>query len=141
MKRFSQYLVGLSLGLTLVLSAIPGHAQDPDRIKITIPFDFVVGTKQLKAGEYVVESAFDNRALKFRAKDDGDVEQIAFTVPIENNPIGQHQSLLFHRDGDQYFLSQVWFWGDEEGRELSPGRQEKTLAKSRPVSDQALAGQ
>ena len=140
MKHFSHYLFGLSLGLTLVLSAMPGHAQDPDRIKVTIPFDFVVGATQLKAGEYVVESAFDKRALKFRAKD-GEVEQIAFTVPIENNPAGQHQSLLFHHDGDQYFLSQVWFWGDEEGRELSLGRQEKTLAKSRPVSDQALAGQ
>ena len=83
MKLLSQYLCGLFLGLGLVLSAVPCHAQDSHRVNVTIPFDFVVGDKQLKAGDYVVESLLDGRALRFRGKG-GDVQQIAFTVPITN---------------------------------------------------------
>src|ERR1700736_4854690 len=105
MKRLSQYLFGLVLVLSLVLSALPGHAQDSDRINVTIPFDFVVGDKQLKAGDYVVESLLDGRALELRSKGE-DVQQIALTVPITNRT-GNHERLLFHHDGGQYFLSQV----------------------------------
>ena len=139
MKRLSQYLFGLFLGLSLILSALPGHAQDSDRVNVTIPFDFVVGDKQLKAGDYVVESSLDGRALKFRSKG-GDFQQIALTVPITNQT-GDHERLLFHHDGDQYFLSQVWFWGDEDGREVTRGDHEKSLGKSRPANDQVIAGQ
>ena len=107
MKRFSKYLFGLFLGLSLVLSALPGHAQDSDRVNVTIPFDFVVGAKQLKAGDYVVESVLEGRGLKLRSKG-GDVQQIALTVPITNRT-GNHERLLFHHDGDRHFLSQIWF--------------------------------
>jgi hypothetical protein len=139
MKRFSKYLFGLFLGLSLVLSALPGHAQDSDRVNVTIPFDFVVGDKQLNAGEYVVESLLDGRALRLRSNG-GDVQQIAFTLPIANQT-ANHERLLFHHDGDQYFLSQVWFWGDEDGRELTRGVQEKSLTKGLPASDQVIVGQ
>jgi len=139
MKHLPTYLFGLFLGLSLVLSALPGHAQDSDRVNVTIPFDFVVGDMQFKAGDYVVESLLDGRALKLRTKG-GDVRQIALTVPITNQT-GNHDRLLFHHDGDQYFLSQVWFWGDEDGRELTRGVQEKSLGKRRPASDQVIVGQ
>ena len=77
MERLSQYLFGIVLGLSLVLSALPGHAQDSDRVNVTIPFDFVVGDKQLEAGDYVVEPLLDGRALKLRSKG-GDVQQNSF---------------------------------------------------------------
>jgi hypothetical protein len=140
MKHFSQYLSGLCLGLTLFFSAVPGHAQDSDRVNVAIPFNFSVGDKQLKAGDYVIESLPDKRALILRSRS-GDVQQIAFTVPIETKSTGTHEHLLFHHDGDQYFLSQVWFRGDEDGRELSLGVHQQRMAKSRPVSDQAIVGQ
>jgi len=53
----------------------------------------------------------DNETLRFR-REGGDVQQIVFTVPIEANPSGNHERLLFHHDGDKYFLSQVWFFGE-----------------------------
>jgi hypothetical protein len=139
MKCFTKYSFGLFLGLSLVLSALPSHALESDRINVTIPFDFVVGDKQLKAGDYVVESLLDGRALELRSKGE-DVQQIAFTVPMTNQT-GNHERLLFHHDGGQYFLSQVWFWGDENGRELTRGVQEKSLGKRRPASDQVIVGQ
>src|SRR5437016_4662494 len=106
MRHPIKYMVGTFLGLTLVLSAVPGHAQDGAKVKATIPFNFVVGNKELKAGDYVIESLLANNALQFRSED-GDVQQIAFTVPIETNRTGNHERLLFHHDGDQYFLCLV----------------------------------
>jgi hypothetical protein len=138
MKHPIKYMLGTLLGLILALSAAPGHAQDEAKVKATIPFDFVVGNKELKAGNYVIESLLANNALQFRSED-GDVRQIAFTVPIETNRTGNHERLLFNHDGDQYFLSQVWLSGDENGRELIPGVQEKAAAK-RSTSDQVVAG-
>jgi hypothetical protein len=138
MKHSRQYL-GVALGLILALSAVPSHAQDVAKVKTTIPFNFVVGNKELKAGDYVIESLLDSNALRFRSED-GDV-QITFTVPIETNRTGNHERLLFHHNGDQYFLSQVWLSGDENGRELLPGVQEQGLQKGRGVSDQSAAGQ
>jgi hypothetical protein len=139
MKRTTQYLLGTFLGLILALSAVPGHAEDSARVKATVPFNFVVGDKELKAGDYVIESVLASGALRFRSAD-GDIEQTIFTVPIESNQTGNHERLLFHHDGDQYFLSQVWLSGDENGRELSPGRLEKAAA-NRSTSDHGAAGQ
>ena len=138
MKHPIKYMLGTLLGLILALSAVPGHAQDEAKVKATIPFDFVVGNKELEAGNYVIESLLANNALQFRSED-GDVQQIAFTVPIETNRTGNHERLLFNHDGDQYFLSQVWLSGDENGRELIPGAQEKAAA-NRSTSDQVVAG-
>ena len=140
MKRFTHYLLGLFLGVTIVFSAVTAHAQDSPRVNVTIPFDFVVGGKQLKAGDYVIESLLDRKALLLRSKD-GNVQQTVFTVPIETSKTGNHERLVFHRDTDNYFLSQVWFSGDEDGRDLIPGVQEKSFAKNQPVSDQAIVGQ
>jgi hypothetical protein len=138
MRRLSTYLFGLFLGLSLVMSALPSHAWDSDRVNVTIPFDFVVGNKQLKAGDYVGEPLLDGTTLKLRRKG-GKVQQTAFTVPITNQT-GNHERLLFHHVGDQYFLSQVWFWGDEDSRELIRGVQQKSLEKGRPASDEVIVG-
>jgi len=43
MKHPAKHILGTLLGLILVLSAVPGHAQDGAKIKATIPFNFVVG--------------------------------------------------------------------------------------------------
>jgi hypothetical protein len=140
MQRFIKYLPGVFFGLNLALFALLAHAQESDRVNARIPFDFVVGDKQLKAGNYVIESFLDHQALRFRSKN-GEVQQLAFTVPVETNKIGNHERLIFHRDSDTYFLSQVWLSGDQDGRNLIPGAQEKSLEKSQPAVDQAIIGQ
>ena len=142
MKRLSQYLCGLFLGLSFVLSAVPCHAQDSHRVNVTIPFDFVVGDKQLKAGDYVVESlgAAGDGALLFRSVD-GNTRQIVFAVPVETNKTGNHERLVFHHYGSEQFATQVWFMGDNDGYELIPGTREKESAANHAAADQVAAGQ
>jgi hypothetical protein len=143
MKRFAQYLSGLVLGLGLTFSALPGHALDSVRVNVTVPFDFTVGDNQLKAGDYIIESLLNKRVMMLRSKG-GDVQQVVLTVPIEaptKPTIGNHEHLLFLLDGDRYSLSQVWFHGDEGGRELTLGGHEKRPETFLRVSDQVIVGQ
>jgi hypothetical protein len=140
-KQSTKYALGTVFGLFFAFSAVPGQAQDQPKIKATIPFNFVVGSKELKAGEYVVQQfgSPENQSLQFR-REDGDVEQTAFTVPIGTNKIGNHERLVFHHYGDQYFLSQVWFAGDD-GHEFIAGTREKKAATEKPTADQVVVGQ
>jgi hypothetical protein len=142
MKRSAKCLSGIVLGLILVLSAVPGHADDTKKIKVTIPFDFLVGNKELKAGNYVVQSwgTPGNGSFLFRSED-GSARQIVFAVPVETSKTGKYERLVFHRYGNEQFAAQVWFMGDEEGYELIPGAREKESAANRPVGDQMGAGQ
>lgn len=142
MKRSAKYLSGIVLGLILVLSAVPGHADDTKKMKVTIPFDFLIGNKQHKAGNYVVQSwgTPGNGSFLFRSKD-GSARQIVFAVPVETNKIGNHERLVFHRHGNEQFAAQMWFMGDEEGYELIPAARERESAANRPFGDQAGAGQ
>jgi hypothetical protein len=138
MKRSTKYRE-VVLGLILALSALPGHAQDGAKIKANIPFNFVVGSKELKAGDYVIESSLEDNVLRFRSEDGG-VQQIAFTVPVETKRTGNHERLLFHHEGDQYVLSQVWLSGDENGQELIPAVRQKGSEKGQAASDHAAGG-
>ena len=142
MKRSANYLSGIVLGLMLVLSAVPGHADDTKKIKVTIPFDFLVGNKQLKAGDYVVQSwgPAGDGALLFRSED-GSARQIVFAVPVETNKTGNHERLVFHRYGGEQFAAQVWFMGNAEGYELIPGSRERESAANHAAADQLAAGQ
>ena len=141
MKHSIRYALGTFFALFFAFSALPGQAQDQPKIRATIPFNFVVGSKELKAGEYVVQQfgSPGSQSLQFR-REDGDVEQTGFTVPIETNKIGNHERLVFHHYGDQYFLSQVWLAGNE-GHEFIAGAQEKKAATNRSTGDQVVAGQ
>jgi hypothetical protein len=138
MKRPMQYLLVTVIALTISFSSVLGRAQEDDRIKANIPFDFVVGNTELKAGDYVIQS-LPNKALLFRSED-RKVQQIAFTVAIEPTRAGNHERLLFRHEGDQYFLSQVWLSAGENGYELIPGIQQKNTDKGQPVGGSAAGG-
>src|SRR5437899_12873686 len=77
-------------------------------------------------------------ALQFRSED-GDVQQIAFTVPIETNRTGNHERLLFHNDGDQYFLSQVWLSGDKTDANSFPEFRKRRLRTAQTATRWLLA--
>ena len=142
MKHSAKCLSGIVLGLILVLLSVPSHADNTKKVKVTIPFDFLVGNKQLKSGDYVVESlgAAGGGALMFRSID-GNTRQIVFAVPVETNKTGNHERLVFHRYGSEQFAIQVWFMGDDEGYELIPGTREKESAVNHAAADQVVAGQ
>jgi hypothetical protein len=79
-----RYALGTFFALFFAFSAVPGQARDQPRIRATIPFNFVVGSKELKAGEYVVQQfgSPGSQSLQFR-REDGDVEQTGQLVAAQ----------------------------------------------------------
>jgi hypothetical protein len=115
------------LGLGLVLVAASAFAQTI-RVKSDVPFNFVVDKQTLTAGEYTIQSVGSSgTTLAIRDVEGKQVGQFE-TNRCEKLDASKSTKLVFHRLGDQYFLSQVWVIGQNDGHELAKTRQEKEVA-------------
>lgn len=97
---------------------------------VDIPFDFVAGGTKLPAGEYTVGRAgMSNSFVVLRQSDDPGTSAMILTNAAERTQAKSQPTLVFHRYGDRYFLSQVWNGGEIRGRELMKSAAEKEVAK------------
>lgn len=101
-KSYSAVVLTLTCLLGLSISA---HAQDPEKIAVNVPFDFVAGSKTLPAGTYSVSRVSDHAspALVIRSYDNS-----AFLLPLFFDGVSaDHAELRFEHVGDKYFLSKI----------------------------------
>lgn len=119
------------LSLVLMLTAVSVCAQS-ERSKVTnIPFSFVVGQKIFPAGEYTfAPNRKDSHNIWVVQRLDGRTKALFITMPVRSIETQQKAKLIFHKYGDQYFLSQIWTPGGNSGRELLMPRLERELAKN-----------
>ena len=97
------------------------------RIRAEIPFDFMVGSKRLPKGEYVIESLNDAGTLTIRNAKKG--KAITF-MTIKGKMMEKPKSrLVFHRYGEQYFLARVWDGSTDTILKLDKSKTEKKVAK------------
>lgn len=129
-KQVLSIVATLSLLLTLAIagSAIAGSATAAARLRANIPFDFIVGKDKLPAGQYTVDGTVVQGCLLISAKDRSkSVFTSVFGGQSSRKP--SQAKLVFHRYGNQYFLSQVWDEGGTVAMQLSESRAERELAK------------
>jgi hypothetical protein len=130
MKRiiliFSMAMVGLLL--PAVVSPISAQLDRPLTAKI--PFSFTVCREQLPAGKYTIQHATTSspHTLVVRGEDGRSVD-LACTTNIESAKAVTGGKLIFNRYGDQYFLWQAWWPGDNIGHELVQTDKEKAVIK------------
>lgn len=113
------------------VTAVASNAQTSGRnIKADIPFDFVVGSKTLAAGEYSVGQlpSHSTDAVLVRSSN-GDHNAFRIANEISANAPKQKTSLIFQRYGNTYYLSQVWIAGSAEGRELLKSKSERAASR------------
>jgi hypothetical protein len=105
------------------LVIVPAFAQDVQRF--SVPFDFVAGAHHWTAGEYTV-SPMPNGYVQIRSLDD---KRSAFvgTIATGSDRESGNPRLVFHRYGDQYFLSEIWP-STLMGRALPTSNTERELA-------------
>jgi hypothetical protein len=119
----------LSVVVTLsavVILSVAGFAAISGMIRAEVPFDFTVGSKKLPAGKYTVDARNSNGTLVIRNKETRKVVASisrSFEVDADNRP-----QLIFHRYGNQYFLTKVV--GYASGNELPKSKAEREAAKA-----------
>ena len=119
------------LSLVLMLTAVSVCAQSERSGVLNIKFNFIVGGKTLPAGEYIVEpNRTDSHNVWLVQNKEGNASALFTTMPVRANQTQEETKLVFHKYGDQYFLSQIWTPGGNTGRELLMPRLERELAKN-----------
>lgn len=75
-----------------------------EELRVNVPFKFVVNGKELPADSYTIRESLlnDNSGLAFLGRNTG---ALAIATEVNTNFTGSE--LVFHRIGDQYFLSDV----------------------------------
>ena len=122
----------LGLLMMIIAAGVSANAQTLNyRLTANIPFDFSVSGKKLPAGKYWVSRAQlgnGDAVVQIRSTD-GHQNITRLTIPvITANPMNDG-SLVFHRYGEEYFLSEIWPAGGSTGRVLPKSRTERELER------------
>lgn len=120
--------VVVTLSLFVMSLIVPAFAQMSLLTTVSIPFDFTVGEKVLPAGRYIVERTAAGNVLAL-SNPKQKLSESVVTSLVEAREASTTSRLEFRRYGDRYFLARVWSEGNSAGRELSPSRQEREIAK------------
>jgi hypothetical protein len=107
--------------LSLLLNATGAYAQAI--AKSDVPFAFMVGSRQLPAGRYVV-STDGFASITIRSADTG--ASVMSLVRAES-PSNQTPKLVFHHLGNQYLLAEVWGVEGRAGMIVPTSNLEKEL--------------
>jgi hypothetical protein len=122
----------ISLSLFVVLSGIAANAQDR-KIIATIPFDFIVGDIGMPAGDYEVTGiSAGGRVFQVRDQDCTNVAA-RLVMPVQRLKVPTETVLIFNlyrESGGEmsYFLSQIWFKGNDTGYQVFKHRAEREAA-------------
>lgn len=113
------------LALYLAIGAILGSAAkaNAEDLRVDVPFDFQVSGKTLPAATYIIRDALPNSksALLFSAPGTG---AVAVANQVDSSVTGS--KLVFHKIGDEYFLSDVVRPGGNV--HFAPSKAERKLA-------------
>jgi hypothetical protein len=113
------------LALTLLVFAAASLAGSGTTLKAKVPFAFTIGAKSVPAGIYEV---YELRPGLIRI---GGAQGNQLLLTNQGTQVGDNNSakLVFHRYGDQYFLSEVFDGMNHEGLRIPTSKLEREYAK------------
>ena len=127
------FITAALLVAAIITAGVSAQAQTlQNKLTVNIPFDFSVSGEKLPAGKYWVSRTNESIGDTVVQIQNADGRPVAnrFSVPISTFKTKNRGELVFHRYGDQYFLSEVWPAGGGTGRAFIKTRAERDLAKS-----------
>ena len=102
------------------------------KLTVDIPFDFSVSEQKLPAGKYWVSRAQESSGdtvVQIKSLDGKSVAN-RFSIPIVTFKTKKRGELVFHRYGEQYFLSEIWPAGGGTGRAFLKTHAERELQRN-----------
>jgi len=119
----------VSLFLALVGAVCLSASAQTTKMRVDIPFNFMVSGQTLPAGQYMVEPAFTSNDRAWRIYNDHGFATVL--TQAETSPLTKHRrSLVFLRTSEGYALVQFWPTATL-GRDLTAPKVEHTLMADR----------
>jgi hypothetical protein len=118
------------LGLVVFAGASVAQAQIMGRLKSEIPFGFYVRDKLMPAGVYTITELNPGAGLMEIRSDDGKSAAIFLTIERQEKDASTPSELIFHKYGEELFLSQIVEQGEIDGAEVPKSKMEKRLEKA-----------
>ena len=118
--------------IVLLFTAVSLFAQTTSSqrlMTVNIPFAFSAEGHDLPAGEYLVLTVTPERSIRI-ACTDGKHTAVVNTLPNYANAPSQNSRLVFHRYGNEYFLTQVWTAGQNVARNPLSSKAAMQIASS-----------
>ena len=113
--------------VSVALFAATLFAQGSQTLTVQVPFAFHVGNSILPAGGYTVYTEGPSQIVRLTS-DDSKSSAMIQSHGVEKLNTPSQGMLIFHKYGDEYFLSQVWKAGVNTGRELLKTKREFEVA-------------
>ena len=110
------------LVLSLLLTVAGAHAQTAARANV--PFAFKVGTTQMPAGTYTIRNDAGSSVIAVRNVQTG---TSALAMGRQESPSKKTDKLIFHRYGNEYFLTAILGSKGSQGMVFHATKQEKEL--------------
>jgi hypothetical protein len=127
------FITAALLVTAIVVAGVSAQAQTLQyKLTVEIPFDFTVSGHKLPAGTYLVGRAHEvsgDSVLQVRSIDGHSIAN-RFSIPVATLRTKSRAEVVFHRYGDQYFLSEVWPAGGGTGRAFLKTHAERDLERS-----------
>jgi hypothetical protein len=120
MKRIAA--IALFVAATFI-TAGSALAQD-HRVKATVPFNFTVNGSWLPAGNYTIGSDSTSPNMLIITDREKSVHILAMGLTDSNSP-SKSSKLVFHKYGNQYFLSQICYADTSTKVQFSTSKAEK----------------
>jgi hypothetical protein len=133
-KTFAKgFITAALLAMAIIVAGVSAQAQTLQyRLTVDIPFDFSVSGEKLPAGKYWISRAqpgSGDTVLQFK-RTDGQSSANRFSIPIVTFNPKKRGELVFHRYGDQYFLSEIWPAAGDTGRAFLKTHAERELQRN-----------
>ena len=127
------FITAAVLAMAIIAAGVSAQAQTLQyRLTADIPFEFSLSDQKLPAGKYWISRAHETSGdtiLQIKSAE-GDAVVTRFSIPVVTFNLKKRGELIFHRYGDQYFLSEVWPAGGGTGRAFVKTHAERELARN-----------
>lgn len=132
-------LVPLFAMLAVLLMVVAADAQslNGNMMKAKVPFSFMVNQKEMPAGDYTVKLVGSGPRYLVISDERGNLTT-ALPNGVLASRVSKKATLVFHRYGDRYFLSQVWGQGQDLGHELPQSKREKEILAQSQRKDEVV---
>jgi hypothetical protein len=129
MKR--QFLILIAIAAFAAALTTNASGQTGKMIRANVKFDFQIGDRIYPAGEYRIESisALSDEILLIRNVSDANKTQIIW-ANHSNLASRQAPKLVFLKDGERYFLTQIFLDSGKWGYSITPSRRQRESEKN-----------